>query len=120
MGMGPLRAVCLSVLLLFGCDEAAEHGYPRSQDNATAGEVQDTLPLSQLTILSGDNEHAFTVELADNANSRRIGLMNRHDMADADFSRWVAPAALAKVVRFLASADADPIHGAAVPVEGLS
>ena len=45
---------------------------------------------------------------------------NRHDMADADFSRWVAPAALAKVVRFLASADADPIHGAALPVEGLS
>ena len=82
MGMGPLRAVCLSVLVLFGCDEAAEQGYPRAHNNPTKGEVQDTLPLSQLTILSGDNEHTFTVELADNANSRRIGLMNRRDMAD--------------------------------------
>ena len=45
---------------------------------------------------------------------------NREDMPDADFSRWVAPSALAKVVRFLASSAADPIHGAAIPVEGLS
>lgn len=45
---------------------------------------------------------------------------NREDMPDADFSRWVAPTALAAVVRFLASPDADPIHGAAIPVEGLS
>ena len=45
---------------------------------------------------------------------------NREDMPDADFSRWVAPTALARVVRFLASSAADPIHGAAIPVEGLS
>ena len=45
---------------------------------------------------------------------------NREDMPDADFSRWVAPSALAQVVRFLASSAADPIHGAAIPVEGLS
>jgi NAD(P)-dependent dehydrogenase (short-subunit alcohol dehydrogenase family) len=45
---------------------------------------------------------------------------NRSDMPDADFSRWVTPEAMARVVSFLASADADPIHGAAVPVTGLS
>jgi NAD(P)-dependent dehydrogenase (short-subunit alcohol dehydrogenase family) len=45
---------------------------------------------------------------------------NRSDMPDADFSRWVTPEAMARVVSFLASADADPIHGAAIPVTGLS
>ncbi len=45
---------------------------------------------------------------------------NRADMPDADFDRWVAPAAMAKVVGFLASASANPIHGAALPVSGLS
>ena len=45
---------------------------------------------------------------------------NRADMPDADFSTWVSPEALAKVVMFLASPEADPIHGAALPVEGLA
>lgn len=45
---------------------------------------------------------------------------NRQDMPDADFSRWVTPAAMARVVGFLASDAADPIHGAAIPVAGLS
>ena len=45
---------------------------------------------------------------------------NRADMPNANFDQWVAPIALAKVVRFLASEAADPIHGAAIPVEGLS
>ena len=45
---------------------------------------------------------------------------NRSDMPNANFDQWVAPKALAKVVRFLASEAADPIHGAAIPVEGLS
>lgn len=45
---------------------------------------------------------------------------NRQDMPSADFSKWVTPEAMAKVVLFLASSDADPIHGAALPVEGLS
>ena len=45
---------------------------------------------------------------------------NRSDMPKADFSRWVTPVAMAKVVLFLASSAADPIHGAAVPVEGLA
>lgn len=45
---------------------------------------------------------------------------NRADMPDADFSSWVTPAAMAEVVGFLASDAAAPIHGAALPVTGLS
>ena len=43
---------------------------------------------------------------------------NRLDMPDADFSRWVSPAALARVVAFLLSDDAAPITGASLPVAG--
>ena len=45
---------------------------------------------------------------------------NRNDMPDADFSQWVAPADLADVMLFLCSDAAKPIHGALVPVPGLS
>jgi len=45
---------------------------------------------------------------------------NRADMPDADPRRWVAPADLAQVIVFLASDAARAIHGAAVPVSGLS
>jgi len=44
---------------------------------------------------------------------------NRADMPGADPRRWVAPAALADVVLFLASDRARAIHGAAIPVTGL-
>ena len=45
---------------------------------------------------------------------------NRRDMPDADFSRWVDPADLAEVMCFLASDAARAVHGALVPVRGLS
>lgn len=45
---------------------------------------------------------------------------NRRDMPDADFSQWVSPAQLAEVICFLASSRASGIHGALVPVRGLS
>jgi NAD(P)-dependent dehydrogenase (short-subunit alcohol dehydrogenase family) len=45
---------------------------------------------------------------------------NREAMPDADPARWVAPEALADVIVFLASDGARAIHGAAVPVVGLS
>lgn len=41
---------------------------------------------------------------------------NRAAMPDADTSGWVAPAALAEVIRFLASDGARAINGAALPV----
>lgn len=45
---------------------------------------------------------------------------NRAAMPDADPKRWVAPADLASVIRFLCSDEARAIHGAAIPVVGLS
>jgi NAD(P)-dependent dehydrogenase (short-subunit alcohol dehydrogenase family) len=44
---------------------------------------------------------------------------NRRAMPDADASRWVAPAALADAIAFLASDAARAIHGVALPVTGL-
>jgi NAD(P)-dependent dehydrogenase (short-subunit alcohol dehydrogenase family) len=41
---------------------------------------------------------------------------NREAMPDADHSKWVAPAAIAKVVRFLVSSESGPTTGAAIPV----
>lgn len=43
---------------------------------------------------------------------------NRRDMPNADFSKWVAPEALADVIAFLCSDGARAIHGAAIPVYG--
>jgi len=45
---------------------------------------------------------------------------NRRDMPEADHSRWVSPDAIADVIIFLASKAARDVHGAAVPVTGLS
>ena len=45
---------------------------------------------------------------------------NRAERANADFSLWVPPEALADVILFLASPAARAIHGAAIPVYGLS
>ena len=44
---------------------------------------------------------------------------NRQDMPDADFSTWVPPEEMSKVIGFLASDDASMIPGAAIPVFGL-
>ena len=41
---------------------------------------------------------------------------NRAAMPDADYSKWVQPADIAKVVRFLVSEDSRPTTGAAIPV----
>jgi len=45
---------------------------------------------------------------------------NRQAMPDADPGKWVAPEDLANVIAFLASDAARAIHGAAIPVTGLS
>jgi len=45
---------------------------------------------------------------------------NRRDMPKADHSRWVKPESLADVILFLCSDLARDIHGAAIPVYGLS
>jgi NAD(P)-dependent dehydrogenase (short-subunit alcohol dehydrogenase family) len=43
---------------------------------------------------------------------------NRSSQPDADHSKWVDPADIAKVVRFLVSDESAPMSGAAVPVYG--
>ncbi|MGB1536660.1 MAG: SDR family oxidoreductase [Pseudomonadales bacterium] len=45
---------------------------------------------------------------------------NREDMPDAQFEHWVPTSKLADVIGFLASDAASAVHGAAVPVRGLS
>lgn len=41
---------------------------------------------------------------------------NRADMPDADYDKWVKPAALADVILFLASRGARAVTGALIPV----
>ncbi len=43
---------------------------------------------------------------------------NRRDMPDEDFSKWVKPDEMARVILFLASDDSKPISGAGIPVYG--
>ena len=43
---------------------------------------------------------------------------NRASQPDADHSKWVAPAEIAAVIRFLCSEDSSPITGAEIPVYG--
>jgi NAD(P)-dependent dehydrogenase (short-subunit alcohol dehydrogenase family) len=43
---------------------------------------------------------------------------NRAAQPDADYSKWVQPADIAKVIRFLVSDDSAPTSGAAIPVYG--
>ncbi|MCG8317436.1 MAG: SDR family NAD(P)-dependent oxidoreductase [Pseudomonadales bacterium] len=45
---------------------------------------------------------------------------NRDAMPDADFAKWVTPQQLANVVGFLASDASSGVHGAGIPVVGLS
>jgi NAD(P)-dependent dehydrogenase (short-subunit alcohol dehydrogenase family) len=45
---------------------------------------------------------------------------NRKSMPDADYAKWVEPQALADVILFLASEKARAVHGACVPVYGLT
>jgi len=45
---------------------------------------------------------------------------NRKAMPDADPTRWVPVADLAATIVFLASDAAKSIHGAAIPITGLS
>ena len=43
---------------------------------------------------------------------------NRASMPDADWSKWVTPEEIARVIRFLVSDESKPVSGAGVPVYG--
>ncbi|HEV8651057.1 MAG TPA: SDR family NAD(P)-dependent oxidoreductase [Actinomycetes bacterium] len=45
---------------------------------------------------------------------------NRADQPDADHSRWVAPAEVARVIHFFCVDESRPTSGAAIPVYGLA
>ena len=45
---------------------------------------------------------------------------NRQAMPKADFAKWPKPEAIARVILFLCSEDANVVHGAALPVYGNS
>lgn len=45
---------------------------------------------------------------------------NRNSMPGADYSKWVKPEQLANVIAFLASDASSAVHGAGIPVVGLS
>ena len=73
--------------------------------------------------------HKLTESLAEELKDRGITVnailpgiidtpQNRADMPKADFSRWVAPAAIASVIAFLASGQAAAVTGALLPVYG--
>jgi NAD(P)-dependent dehydrogenase (short-subunit alcohol dehydrogenase family) len=73
--------------------------------------------------------HRLTESLADELKLKGVTVnavlpsiidtpMNRRDLPNADFSRWVAPADLAAVILFLASDEARAVTGALIPVSG--
>jgi NAD(P)-dependent dehydrogenase (short-subunit alcohol dehydrogenase family) len=73
--------------------------------------------------------HRLTESLADELKLKGVTVnavlpsvidtaLNRRDMPQADFSRWVAPADLAAVILFLASDEARAVTGALIPVSG--
>jgi NAD(P)-dependent dehydrogenase (short-subunit alcohol dehydrogenase family) len=45
---------------------------------------------------------------------------NRLAMPEADYNHWVSPDSIAEVILFLASETARDVHGAAIPIYGLS
>src|SRR5438309_9335355 len=75
-------------------------------------------------------ELVLTQSLADELKPYRINVnavlpsiidteANRQAMPNADHSQWPKPEAIAKVIIFLCSPDAEVIHGAACPLYGL-
>jgi len=77
-----------------------------------AAVIRMTESLSEENKLYGINVNCVLPSIIDTP-------LNRRDMPDADFTTWVAPAALADVILFLASDASRAIHGASIPVYGL-
>jgi NAD(P)-dependent dehydrogenase (short-subunit alcohol dehydrogenase family) len=67
--------------------------------------------IAQETLDAGININAVLPSMIDTP-------ANRRGMPQADFSKWVAPAALADIIFSLTQPWGDPIHGALIPVSG--
>ncbi len=91
---------------------------------ATGGEANAAIYSASKTAVVRLTE-SMAAELKDagiNVNCVLPGMIdtpqNRRAIPNADYSKWVAPEALAEVILFLASDSAHAIHGAALPVYG--
>ncbi len=80
---------------------------------AKAGIIALTRALSEEVKLSNINVNAILPSVIDTEGNRR-------DMPEEDFSLWVRPEEIGKVIAFLVSDDATAITGAAIPVYGKS
>ncbi len=78
-----------------------------------AGVLALTRALSEEVKLNNVNVNAIMPSVIDTE-------ANRRDMPEEDFSLWVRPVEIARVIAFLVSDDATAITGAAIPVYGKS
>ena len=100
-------------------------GYPSQPDHTEKRTIWNLLEVEKRTgITLTESLSAELREKGINVNCVMPSIIdtpqNRTDMPDADFSRWVTPQALADTILFLASEQARSVHGAALPVYGLS
>jgi NAD(P)-dependent dehydrogenase (short-subunit alcohol dehydrogenase family) len=86
-------------------------------------------PGSAAYAVSKAGVHTLTQAIAEEVRGKNINVnavlpsiidteANRQAMPKADFSKWVKPEDLARVILFLASEEAKDIHGALIPVYG--
>ncbi len=80
---------------------------------AKAGVIALTRALSEEVKMSNVNVNAILPSVIDTE-------ANRRDMPEENFSLWVRPEQIAKVIAFLVSEDATAITGASIPVYGKS
>lgn len=78
-----------------------------------AGVIRLTESLSREVKAEGVNVNCVLPNVIDTPE-------NRESMPKANFEKWPKPSEIARVILFLASEDAKLLHGAAVPVYGLS
>ncbi len=80
----PVFRLARILLLSFLAAPALQAGAISAQENGAPTVAQQQLETSALMILSGAETHSFTVELADEPEERRRGLMFRRSMAAGD------------------------------------
>ncbi|MEY4909754.1 MAG: hypothetical protein RL260_3472 [Pseudomonadota bacterium] len=107
-----LRAAAPSAIVNVGALAAAKAGAGMGAYAASkAGVARLTEALAEELKDAGVRVNAVLPSILDTP-------ANRADMPDADASRWVRPEALAGVIAFLLSRDAEAVTGACIPVAG--